>query len=28
VAVAETIGYEIACGINAGSARARRIVHD
>ncbi len=27
-AVAGTIGYEIACGINAGSARARRIVHD
>jgi alanine racemase len=27
-AVADTIGYEIACGINAGSARARRIVHD
>ena len=26
--VAETIGYEIACGINAGSARARRIVDD
>jgi alanine racemase len=26
--VAETIGYEIACGINAGSARARRIVND
>ena len=25
--VAETIGYEIACGINAGSARARRIVN-
>ena len=27
-AVAGTIGYEIACGINAGFARARRIVHD
>ena len=27
-AVADTIGYEIACGINAGSARARRVVHD
>ena len=27
-AVACTIGYEIACGINAGFARARRIVHD
>ena len=27
-AVADTIGYEIACGINAGSARARRIVRD
>ena len=26
--VAGTIGYEIACGINAGSARARRIVND
>jgi len=26
--VAETIGYEIACGINAGSARARRIVNE
>jgi alanine racemase len=26
--VADTIGYEIACGINAGSARARRIVND
>jgi alanine racemase len=26
--VADTIGYEIACGINAGSARARRIVDD
>jgi alanine racemase len=26
--VANTIAYEIACGINAGSARARRIVHD
>jgi alanine racemase len=26
--MAETIGYEIACGINAGSARARRIVND
>jgi alanine racemase len=25
---ADTIGYEIACGINAGSARARRIVND
>ena len=24
--VADTIGYEIACGINAGSARARRVV--
>jgi len=26
--VADTIGYEIACGINAGSARARRVVVD
>jgi alanine racemase len=26
--MADTIGYEIACGINAGSARARRIVND
>src|SRR2546421_9314544 len=26
--VADTIGYEIACGINAGSARARRIVNE
>jgi alanine racemase len=26
--VAGTIGYEIACGINAGSARARRVVND
>jgi alanine racemase len=26
--VADTIGYEIACGINAGSVRARRIVRD
>jgi alanine racemase len=26
--VAGTIGYEIACGINAGSARAHRIVND
>jgi alanine racemase len=26
-AVARTIGYEIACGINAGFARARRIVN-
>jgi alanine racemase len=26
--VAGTIGYEIACGINAGFARARRIVND
>ncbi|HKC77373.1 MAG TPA: alanine racemase [Gaiellaceae bacterium] len=26
--VADTIGYEIACGINAGAVRARRIVHD
>jgi alanine racemase len=25
---ADTIGYEIACGINAGSVRARRIVRD
>jgi alanine racemase len=25
---ADTIGYEIACGINAGSARARRFVND
>ena len=25
-ATADTIGYEIACGINAGSARARRVV--
>src|SRR6185437_14799581 len=27
-AVAETIGYEIACGINAGCARAHRIIYD
>ena len=26
--VAETIGYEIACGINSGPARARRVVTD
>jgi alanine racemase len=26
--VADTIGYEIACGINAGAVRARRIVRD
>jgi alanine racemase len=26
--VADTIGYEIACGINAGAVRARRIVND
>ncbi|HEX5172857.1 MAG TPA: alanine racemase [Gaiellaceae bacterium] len=26
--VADTIGYEIACGINAGFARARRVVHE